>query len=182
MDLKKCVKEIKTHYPHWKTQSRIIGEAAELWVEKNLSCPICYHKGCDDCDNSSLKRTRINTKSVDVICQHCSSKFQVKIKKGSFLRKSDNQPKKIISAEYNTTLKHIQTKPSHILILSYDKNQNMKEINFIHSTNVKPSFVIPRKPLPPTAKRAGWQGCYLNFPKDVIRAQKVSKQEKLFEE
>lgn len=28
--------------------------------------------------------------------------------------------------------------------------------------------IIPRNPLKPTARRAGWQGCYLNFNNFVL--------------
>ena len=40
--------------------------------------------------------------------------------------------------------------------------------NRIKSQNINADNVIPRKPLGPNARRAGWQGCYLEFNSEVI--------------
>ena len=37
-----------------------------------------------------------------------------------------------------------------------------------NSASIRAENVIPRKPPGPNARRAGWQGCYLEFDAEVI--------------
>ena len=43
-----------------------------------------------------------------------------------------------------------------------------KDLKIIESQYISAKNVIPRKPLGPNARRAGWQGCYLEFHSEVI--------------
>jgi hypothetical protein len=56
----------------------------------------------------------------------------------------------------------------------------VKKISLISRENISEDNVIPRKPLGPTARRAGWQGCYLNFgPKSVTEILGVNNEFKV---
>ena len=55
------------------------------------------------------------------------------------------------------------------MLVQYDKNHHtVLDIKLIAAKNIKAENVIPRKPLGPNARRAGWQGCYLEFDSEGI--------------
>ena len=55
------------------------------------------------------------------------------------------------------------------MLVQYDKDKHkVVDIKVIEAKNIKAENVIPRKPLGPNARRAGWQGCYLEFDAEVI--------------
>ena len=55
---------------NWKSNSRIYGEAGELWSIDNITCQRCP---------SSLIKCKTNEKSIDLICNECQQKYQIKI-------------------------------------------------------------------------------------------------------
>ena len=56
------------------------------------------------------------------------------------------------------------------MLIQYDKELNkVVNIKVIIAENIKARNVIPRKPLGPNARRAGWQGCYLEFDAEVVK-------------
>ena len=55
------------------------------------------------------------------------------------------------------------------MLVHYDKELNkVKGLKIIESQYIIAKNVIPMKPLGPNARRAGWQGCYLEFHSEVI--------------
>lgn len=171
-NLQKYVNKIKELNPHWKTKSRIVGEAVELWAEENLTCPKCHSKTIE---NKSLQKLTANYKSVDLICNCCSAKIQIKAKKNSFVTKN-NTIKKITGAEYNTTIQSVLSQSPHFYLISYKENPyEVTEIKVVNSGVIKKENIIPRKPLE-TGKRKGWQGCYIQLDKEQVYNKKFYKQ------
>ena len=159
MSLKLYIDKIKIDKPHWKSKSQIIGKAGEKYFYHNLKCLECLQTNLLEC--------KINEKSKDIICKSCNKKYQIKCKKYSQSEYNNLKKKRIfktIGAEYNTTLRSINENIDYIIIL-YDENRDYLILNIIHvkSINITEKNIIPRKPLGPNAKRAGWQGCYLHF-------------------
>ena len=145
----------------WKSQSRIYGEACELWVADNLSCPSCA--------SGRLVKLEANEPSIDHRCATCEETFQVKAKGGSFLKKN-GAPASIIGAAYGKTLDSLsESKPWSMLLVGYRENNNtIAEVHYIPAKNISAKNIIPRAPLGPHCRRAGWQGCNLVFRKDDI--------------
>jgi type II restriction enzyme len=140
----------------WTSESRIIGEAGEDCVI-SMNCPICNEK--------SLTKYKVNEKSKDIKCTKCKCDFQVKTVKYS---KGESATLKLLGAEYNTTCRSIRENNIHYLILMYSEigdNYIINKIYFVNCNDINESCIIPRKPLSPKAKRAGWQGCILAFDK-----------------
>ena len=71
--LKKSLKKVPSH---WKTESRIYGEACEYWVSQYCVCPAC--------GKGTLEKLTANEKSIDHRCYDCGELFQVKAHKKSF--------------------------------------------------------------------------------------------------
>lgn len=51
----------------------------------------------------------------------------------------------------------------HLLLLSYTPNYEVQDFVIVPRQFLVEQIVIPRKPLGPNCRRAGWQGCNLNI-------------------
>lgn len=142
----------------WKNKSRIIGESIEECI-LTINCPICQLK--------ELMKYQVNEKSRDIYCNNCKSDFQVKGTKTSSLKKDKI---KLLGAEYKTTCNSLLNNNINYLIVLYSENKNIdyynvEQILLINYIDIENECIIPRTPLKSTARRAGWQGCYLVFNK-----------------
>ena len=156
--LQPLIDKVKVQNPLWKSNSRIIGMAAEIYSCKKLSCRKCNEINWLGCN--------VNEKSKDQICKNCGKKYQIKCKKITekcYYNIISTNEFKTIGAEYNTTLKSIEEQIDYIIILYKEVNYNILGIIHIKSEDITSDDIIPRKPLSDKAKRAGWQGCKLHF-------------------
>lgn len=129
--------------------------ATEAWAHNNLYCP--------NCDSATLRRTPTNAPTVDYFCPECDAPFQLKAQSCAFSRR-------IVDAAYSTMVRAIrENRTPNLFALQYDASE-WAVLNVI----VIPRFAFPfsaiekRKPLGPTARRAGWVGC--NILLDAIPA------------
>ena len=170
MSLQEYIDKVKASNPQWKSNSRIIGRASEIYCYKNIKCL--------NCDISELFECSTNEKSKDQICHKCNKKYQIKCKKITNKQHENILKTKIfktIGAEYNTTLKSISQDIDYLIIL-YDESYKILDIIHIDSKNITCDNIIPRKPLSSSAKRAGWQGCNLCFADfDVLKKRETKK-------
>jgi len=160
------VKKVKLKNPHWKSNSRIIGEAIEEWACNNLLCPKCSAGKCEKCARPSLTKLPNNFKSADFRCSFCNTLVQVKAKKESFFTNS-GEMKKIIGAEYKTTVNSLKTKKIHYYLIAYS-NDCVREIYHVEPKSLKFEQIIPRNPLQ-KGKRIGWQGCHIKLEKSTLK-------------
>jgi len=141
---------------NWTSASRIIGEAIEDFVCK-MACPVCSEK--------SLIKYKANEKSKDIKCEKCSCQIQVK---GNKSTKKKQTILKLMGAEYKTTCLSIKENVVHYLVVLYSvigDKYTVDDVLFIDCLDINETCIIPRNPLSLTARRAGWQGCYLHFKK-----------------
>jgi type II restriction enzyme len=136
---------------NYTNQSQVARVTTEAWVVENILCPNC---------GGSLKEYSSNTKSKDVFCISCKEEYQVKSSKNRFSNK-------IVGAEYSTTLRSIESGQHPSLMLLHYSQQNMEvvDVQIIHRSCITASSIIPRQPLGPNARRAGWQGCMIDLDK-----------------
>ena len=119
---------------------------SEYTVAKHIPCPLC---------GNVLATFTNNFKGSDLFCNRCDACFQLKCFKKKI-------KKRIPGGEYQTTLGLFSknTQP-HLLLLSYDPmTLAVLHVYFINRRFITKDAIIPRKPLRPGARRAGWQGCY----------------------
>ena len=159
MFFKEYIEHVQRENPTWKSNSRIIGRACELYCCNNIKCLNCNSLNWLECVT--------NEKSKDQICKTCNKQYQIKCK--NITPKQYNKIKstikfKTIGAEYNTTLKSLDNNIDYLIIL-YDKTYFVLDILHVRDTDITSENVIPRKKLSENARRAGWQGCYLYFNK-----------------
>jgi type II restriction enzyme len=130
----------------YKSNAQRARIATEDWAQGNLYCP--------NCDSPHLDRSRANMPAVDFDCPMCHAPFQLKAQSHSFSAR-------IVDAAHSTMVRAIrENKTPNLLALHYEPSA-WAVANLI----LIPSFAFPlsaiekRKPLSPTARRAGWIGC-----------------------
>jgi len=131
-----------------------VGEACEEYIKNNIKCIRCK--------NSNFVKCKTNEKSKDLICLECNQKYQIKAK--CVTQKQINniilkKQFKTIGGEYSTTINNINENINYIIIIYEKTSYDIKNILYIKNEYINTECIIPRNPLSPTAKRAGWQGC-----------------------
>lgn len=130
-------------YKSASQKARVITEA---WTSSNMYCPACVR--------NYLSQTKSSTEVVDFFCEKCDSQFQLKATSKLIGRK-------IVDAAYNVMMQAIvENRMPHLLLLSYDNfRATVNDLLLIPGFCFPASAIEKRKPLKPTARRAGWVGC-----------------------
>lgn len=129
----------------FKSQAQIARVVSEDWARQNLYCPACA--------SDELTRAPNNTKVFDFTCPRCVARFQLKSS-----RRWDGH--RIPDAGYNAMMEAISTNNNpNLFILHYGNNWTVQNLFLIPSFFLSGSAIQKRKPLAPTARRAGWIGC-----------------------
>ena len=129
----------------YNSNSQKIRVLTESWVNEYIYCPSC---------GNNITEYENNKPVADFYCSKCNEDYELKSKK-------DNMGKKIVDGAYATMIERLQSDSNpNFFFLNYDKN-SLDVTNFIV---IPKHFFIPgiiekRKPLSPTARRAGWIGC-----------------------
>ena len=128
----------------YKSPSQIAKVLTEDWMLKNGYCPSCH---------SGLSKSKANSKVRDFDCPNCKNQYELKGKKGK-------HTKKVTDGAYKSMIERIyeDNKP-HFFFLAYDQSFSVKNLIAVPNYFFQSSVIEERKPLPPTAKRAGWIGC-----------------------
>jgi type II restriction enzyme len=118
----------------------------ETWAEQNLYCPAC---GAD-----RLKSKPHNSPAADFECASCTEEYELKSSRGVVKNK-------IVDGAYHSLIGRLQssTNPS-LAILRYDREAlAVRDLTIVPKHFFTTSVIEARKPLGPTARRAGWIGC-----------------------
>lgn len=130
------------------SEKQRIGDLGEKFVAKRMSCLRCKRSG-------SIKQLPTNFKCADLICDFCGATSQVK----TYQQESPGLPSSILGAAWAPQKERMESGIYHPLwLVRLGKSQRVKEVWLIPSELQSPEMFIKRKPLPATAKRAGWQG------------------------
>jgi len=127
-----------------KSASQIARVSTERWAVDNFYCAAC---------GTGLTAYPTGTKVHDFYSAECREKFQLK-------SASDVFSTSILGGEYNTTRESIlkDAFPS-LILLHYDRARwAVEDLSLVHRACITTSCIVPRTPLSPTARRAGWQG------------------------
>jgi type II restriction enzyme len=118
----------------------------EQWVRREAYCP--------SCGNSSVSKFENNRPVADFFCTSCNEEYELKSQKTKF-------GTKVLDGAFGALCDRLAASNNpNLMLLNYDRKQ-------LAVTNL---FVVPkhffvreiiqeRKPLAPTARRAGWIGC-----------------------
>lgn len=129
---------------HSKTQiARILTES---WVSDNLFCPRC--------GNPHINHFQNNRPVADFYCEECKSEFELKSKNGAF-------GASVVDGAYDTMISRITDNHNpDFLFMNYSMSAaSVTDLIFVPKHFFTPAIIEKRKPLSPTARRAGWTGC-----------------------
>ena len=131
---------------NYKSKSQIARILTESWVQTNAYCPNCGQDYLNDFAN--------NRPVADFYCSNCQEQYELKSKQG-------NLGRKIVDGAYQSMIARISSadNPS-FFFLNYDMQRcDVKNFVIIPKHFFTLRIIERRKPLPPTARRAGWEGC-----------------------
>lgn len=146
MDLR-LLTHLSTGY-HGPTQvARVL---TEEWVEREGYCTACLSR--------PLERLRANTAVYDFRCSECEEPFQLKAS-------STNFGTKVRDGAYSTFYDAVVSgNAPNFLLMRYDKSSDqVRDLLGVHRRFISPFSVLRRRPLRPTARRAGWVGCNVDL-------------------
>lgn len=155
-------------YTSGSQRARVITEA---WVRQ--------HGYCLACKSDSLRQTSANTQARDFECLLCGHPYELKSTASSFGRR-------IADGAYISMMRRISSSTvSSFFLLQYTPAWRIANLSVIHHTLITSSAIEQRKPLGPTARRAGWVGCNIllaNIPPEgriplIINGESVPKYE-----
>jgi len=134
---------------NYKSNSQKIRVMSENWVGKNIFCPICGNPHISNLDN--------NMPVADLQCDNCGEIYELKSKQGKL-------GNKINDGAYATMLERINSSSNpDLFIMSYSKDYKVTDLILVPKFFFIESIIEKRKPLAPTARRAGWVGCNIVF-------------------
>jgi len=119
----------------------------------------------------------------DFVCERCVQPYQLKAQKSPF-------HSLVADAAYGNFLAAVNSGTApNLVLLHYDLPRcRVINLDVIPRFFLNPSCVIPRKPLPPSARRAGWVGCDISLERlppdariEIVREENVVEQEKVYE-
>jgi len=131
---------------NYTSQSQKVRVLTEAWVDNAIFCPNCGHMDIDKYPN--------NQPVADFYCSNCKEDYELKSKR-------DGVGVKIVDGAYRTMIERLQgSNNPNFFLLNYDL-QSFEVLNFlvIPKHFFVPEIIEKRKPLSPTARRAGWVGC-----------------------
>lgn len=131
-------------------QSYISGaQSARAWTERWVHS-WAY---CPNCGNSKINAFPNNSPVADFFCSVCKDEYELKSQKRAF-------GSKVLDGSFRTKCKHLAASNNPNLFLL---NYNLKQLSVTNFLVVPKHFfareiIEQRKPLVPTARRAGWIG------------------------
>ena len=131
----------------YKSGSQRARVSTEPWGEANLYCPAC--------ESPRINSLPTGTQAVDFSCPTCASRYQLK----SSAHKFGNR---VIDGAYAAMHRAITSDQTpNMFFLHYKLPQlTVESVLLIPRFAFSLSCVEERKPLSPTARRAGYVGCY----------------------
>lgn len=135
--------QFTTDYKSASQRARVL---TEQWVSESIFCPNCGYLNIDKYPN--------NRPVADFYCSNCKEDYELKSKRNSI-------ESKIIDGAYRTMIERLQSANNpNLFLLNYNLD-NLEILNFfvIPKHFFVPEIIERRRPLAPTARRAGWVGC-----------------------
>ena len=158
---------------NYKNTSQKVRVLTEQWVNNSIFCPNCGHLNIDKYPN--------NQPVADFYCSNCREDYELKSKQNTI-------GIKIVDGAYRTMLERLTSSNNpNFFLLNYDL-VNLEVVNFfvIPKHFFVPEIIEKRKPLAPTARRAGWVGCNIvlkSIPQTgkifFVRNKQIERKEKI---
>lgn len=118
----------------------------ERWVRDWVFCPSCGHK--------TLEQYPANKPVADFRCSDCSEQYELKSQQANF-------GAKIVDGAFRTMCERLASSENpNLFLLRYDRRHlSVRDMLVVPKHFFVRDLIEERKPLAPTARRAGWIGC-----------------------
>lgn len=137
-----CDKKLAAGYRNPAQVARVVTEG---WAAANLFCAAC--------SSDTLRRARANANVCDFACPHCSERYELK----SMRHWSDYR---VLDSGYHAMIRAIRGDATpNLLLMHRSDSWYVERLLLIPRFFFAESIIERRKPLAPTARRAGWVGC-----------------------
>lgn len=140
----------------YKSASQRARVLTESWIPESALCPAC---------GGRYEKTPNNTKALDFNCKSCARPFELKSSKSRF-------GKKIVDGAYESMISAIrEDRQPNLILLNYRLPFSVSNLFILPRRFIVEPMVVARKPLSPSARRAGWVGCNLDLgiiPKSAL--------------
>lgn len=141
----------------YTSQPQISRVLSEKWFQENGYCL--------SCDSDRLLQTPANTKASDFVCQMCNESYELKTFRSRPVRT-------LVDGAYSALMSRIQSgSVPTLMLLERNEKWQIQGLTAIHHLFLTPEVIEKRKPLSPTARRAGWVGCNIRLDLIVPDAQ-----------
>lgn len=120
-------------------------DITEAWVATSMFCP--------NCGNSRLNQFPANLPVADFFCTKCQDQFELKSQKKAF-------GNKLANGAYQTKIDRLNSDNSpNLILLNYEAVAlTVRNVCLVPKRFFVANIIEKRKPLKPTARRAGWVG------------------------
>jgi type II restriction enzyme len=158
----------------YKSPPQKVRVMTEEWVNGQIFCPSC---------GNNISHYKRGKPVADFYCSFCHEDYELKSKK-------DAVGNKIVNGAFGTMIKRLKDiNNPNFFILNYSKPHYEVENFFVIPKHFfVPQIIEKRKPLSPTARRAGWIGCNIlltHIPTTgkifYIKEKKVEPKDKVLE-
>lgn len=127
----------------YKSNSQKARVMTEFWTGENIFCPNCW---------DSIFHYDNNKPVADFFCDKCEEDYE--------LKSWTTLWNKITDGAYSTMISRLQGDNNpNFFFLNYKKSYEIYNFIVIPKHYFTPEIIEKRKPLPETARRAGWTGC-----------------------
>jgi type II restriction enzyme len=135
--------EIQAAYTSESQSARVW---TERWVRDWLYCP--------NCGNQKINQFESNRPVADFFCTVCDEEYELKSQKRKF-------GVKILDGAFGTMCHRLRASNNpNLLLLNYDRGRLVvSNVLVVPKHFFVREIIEERKPLAPTARRAGWIGC-----------------------
>ena len=125
-------------------------QSARAWTESWVRASV-YRPACGAGRLSSFPA---NAPVADFLCPMCAEQFELKSQKTPFRRK-------VADGAYKTMCERLASSENpNLFLLNYDRlNRRVTNVAVVPKQFFVRDMIEERKPLGPTARRAGWVGC-----------------------
>jgi type II restriction enzyme len=123
---------------------------SEGWMGRWAFCPSCGHE--------ELNRQRSNSPASDFVCPKCCEEYELKSKRGRF-------GDRVVDGAYDSLCRRLSSDTNpNFAFMSYDRDaRSVTNLFVVPKQFVHPAIIEKRRPLAPTARRAGWVGCNIRL-------------------
>jgi len=142
----------------------IYGNIVEYWFMNNIDCQRCNKREWIKC--SSM------TPVFDFECNNCKTVYSIKgAHSHEFLQKIVGQLKIGLCGRYTPLVNAHEKRILDWILIDYDKEKSIvKKVYYIPHEKINSDLCfLPLKPLPETAKRAGYKGSTVRFSKNIFK-------------